>query len=74
MPEIMRETDGFGQRVMKTEYACDRPTDLCDLHRVRESRAVQISFMIDEDLGLVDEPSKRIGVNDAVTITLKLAA
>lgn len=36
--------------------------------------AVKIAFVIDEDLSLIDEPTKRSRMNDAIAVALKLTA
>jgi len=41
---------------------------------VGQSCAVQVAFVIDENLGLVYEAPKRCGVNDAIAVTLVFAA
>ena len=47
---------------------------MCDLDGMCQPRAEQVAFMVDEDLGLVFEPAKGGGMNDAVAITLEFAA
>ena len=42
-----------------------------DLNRMGQSGSVQVAFMIDENLGLVHEPPKPGGMNDAIAIALK---
>jgi Holliday junction resolvasome RuvABC endonuclease subunit len=37
-----------------------------------QARAKQVAFMIEEHLGLVDQTPKRSGMNDPITIALKL--
>jgi len=39
-----------------------------------ETRAIQVTFVIDENLCLVDEASKRGGMNNAIAVPLKFAA
>jgi hypothetical protein len=41
---------------------------------MRQARSVQVTFVVDEDLGLVDKSAKRGGMDDAVTIALILTA
>jgi hypothetical protein len=72
MPKIVREANSLGQRLVQAEHAGDRAPDLCDFHRVRQSCSVEITLVVDEDLRLVDQPTKGIGVHDAIAITLKL--
>ena len=39
-----------------------------------QSRSIKVALVINEDLGLVDEPPERGRVDDSVAISLKLAA
>jgi hypothetical protein len=41
---------------------------------MRQTRAIQIAFVIDENLGLVDQATKGSGMNDPISITLKFTA
>jgi hypothetical protein len=68
----MGETNGLGERFVQSQGTRNRTSDLRHFHRVRDARAIEITFVIDEDLRLVDEASKRIRVNDAITIALEL--
>jgi len=43
---------------------------LGDFQRMRQTRAEQIAFVVDENLGLVFEPAESGRMNDAVTISL----
>ena len=74
VPEVVREADRLGERLVDVERARDGAPDLRDFERMRDARAVQIAFVIHEDLGLVDEAAKRIRMDDAVAIALKLGA
>jgi hypothetical protein len=58
----------------RRRHASDRTRDLRDLDGVRQRRAVQVAFVIDEDLGLVDQAAKGVGMDDAIAVALKLAA
>ena len=51
-----------------------RARDLGDLDAVRQPRAEQVAFVIDEDLGLVFEAAEGGGMDDAVAVALELAA
>ena len=74
VPEVVREANRFGQRLVDVERACHGAPDLRDFERMRDAGAVQVAFVIHEDLGLVDEAAKRIRMDDAIAIALKLAA
>ena len=72
--EVVRQADRFGQRFAETEGACDRAAYLRYLQRVSQSRAIQVAFVIDEDLRLVHEAPERGRVNDAVPVPLIFTA
>ena len=72
--EIMGEADRLDEVLVQAQRARDRAGDLRDFERVREPRPVEIAFVVDEHLGLVDEAAERRGVNDAVAIALELRA
>ena len=73
MPDIVSEGDRLRQVLVETQPARDRARDLRHLERVRHARPIVVARN-DVDLRLVLEPAKRFGVQDAVTITLKLRA
>ena len=70
MPEIMGEADGLGQFLVQLHRAGDGARYLRDLQRMRQPRSVQIALVIDEHLGLVDQPAKRGGMHDAIAVAL----
>ena len=72
--EVVREADRFGERFVQLQRARDGARDLRDFDRVRQPRAVQVAFVIDEHLRLVDQTAERGGMNDAVAVALKFAA
>src|SRR6188508_2766457 len=41
---------------------------------MREPRAIEVAFVVHEDLGLVDEAAERGGVDHAVAVALELRA
>src|SRR5690349_1479407 len=71
MTKIVRQRDGLDQILIELQIACDRTADLRHFQAVRQARAEQIAFTIDENLGLVLEPPERGGMNDAVPVALK---
>ena len=73
MTQIMRETDGLDEILVEAHGAGDRPRDLCDFQRMSQPRAIEVAFVIDEDLGLVHESTKRGAMNDSIAVALKLA-
>src|SRR5688572_7421519 len=62
--KIVREADRLGQRLVQAQRACDGPADLGNLERMGDPGAVQVAFVVHENLRLVDEPAKGIRVND----------
>ena len=64
----------LGQILVEPKEAGERARDLRHLQRVREPRAVVVALVRDEDLGLVHEPAKGSGVDDAVAVAAKLIA
>jgi len=74
VPEIVRKTDGLGERLVEIERTGDRTGDLRDLERVGDARAVKVTLVVHEHLRFVDQAPEGIGVDDAVAIALILAA
>ena len=72
--QIVREADRFGERFVQLQCSRDRACDLRHFDRMRQPSAIQIAFVIDEYLGLVDQATKGSGMNDAIAIALELAA
>ena len=74
VPQVMCQRDSFHQILVETQRAGDAAPDLGNLKAMRQTRAKQVTFVIDENLRLVFEATKCRGVNDAVAVSLKLAA
>ena len=72
--EIMRERDRFSQVLVEMEPARYRAANLRDFKAVRQAGSKEIAFVIDEDLGLVDQAPERGAVHDAIAVALVLAA
>src|SRR5690606_8424030 len=72
--EIVREAHGLDEILVEAHRPGDRAGDLSHLERMREARAVVVAFVVDEDLGLVDEAAEGRGVDDAVAVALELVA
>src|SRR5580704_6996927 len=68
--EIVRQTDRLRQHLVQGERPGDGTRDLRNLQRMREAGAIQVAFVIDEHLSLVDQPAEGGGVDDAVAVTL----
>ena len=56
------------------ERGGDRAGDLRHFHGVGEAGAVQVAFVIDEHLGLVDQAPEGVGMDDAIAVALEFAA
>jgi hypothetical protein len=67
----MGQSNGFDQVFIQSQGACNRAAKLRHLQRMREPGAKQVAFMVQKNLGFVDQPAKRSAVNDAVTVALK---
>ena len=74
MAEVVGERDRFGQVLVEPQAARDRAPDLRHFEAVREPRAEEIAFVVDEDLGLVFEPPEGGGMDDAVAVALVFGA
>ncbi len=72
--EIVCQADGLDEILVEPQRARHRAGNLGDFQRVRETGAIQISLVIDEDLGLVDETPERGRVNDPIPVALKFSA
>jgi hypothetical protein len=70
--KIVRERNRLNEIFADAQVTGDRARNLCHFERVRQTRAKQVAFVIDEDLGLVFEPAKCGRMHDAVAIALKL--
>ena len=72
--EIMGQRYGLDQRFIELQRAGDGAGDLRHFNRVRDARAIQIAFVVDEHLGLVRQAPKGIRVDDAIAVALEFAA
>src|SRR5262245_66244480 len=68
MAEIVGERQRFGEVLVQSECTRERTGNLRDLKRVRQSRAIVIALVIDEDLRFVRQPAKGSGVDDFVAV------
>jgi hypothetical protein len=68
MAEIVGERQRFGEVLVQSECTRERTGNLRDLKRVRQSRAIVIALVIDEDLRFVRQPAKGSGVDDSVAV------
>ena len=72
--EIVRQTDCLDKILVEPERAGNCPGNLSDLKRVRQSSAIKITLVVNENLGLVHQTAKRRRMNYTVPIPLKFAA
>ena len=70
MAQVVQEGDRLGQVLVEAELAGDGAADLGDFEGVRQAGAVVVAGLVDEHLGLVHEPAKRGGVDDAIAVAL----
>jgi hypothetical protein len=70
----MGKADCLDQLAVQLQLPRDGPAYLGNFQRMREARPVEVAFVIDEYLGLVDEPPEGCRVHDSIAVTLKLAA
>ncbi|MDT4863467.1 hypothetical protein FQZ97_981760 [compost metagenome] len=71
VPQIVSERDRLDQILVQTQRTRDAAPKLRHLQRVGQTRSKQIAFVVEKNLGLVDQPAKRGAVDDAVTVALK---
>jgi hypothetical protein len=69
--EIMSKNNSLGEVLIEGQGSCYGAPNLSDFEGMSEATAIIIAFVIDEDLGLVGQASESVGVNNAITITLK---
>src|SRR5262249_22248444 len=74
MAEVMAEADRLDEVLVERQRPGDGARDLRDLERVGEPRAVVIAARRDEDLRLVAQAAKRLGVHDPVAVALQRRA
>ena len=70
----MGERNRLGQILVEPKLPGDRPSDLRDLQRVGQPRAVMIALVRQKDLRLVRQPPESRGVQHAVTVALERAS
>src|SRR6187549_1958046 len=77
MPErrvskIVGQANRLGERFIDAERARHGAPDLGDFERMSDASAIQVAFVIHEYLGLVDQSTKRVRMDDAISIALEL--
>jgi len=71
--EIVGQRDGFHQVFVQLQVAGDGAGDLRDFDAVRQARAEQVAFVVDEYLSLVFQPAKGGAMDDAVAVALEFS-
>jgi hypothetical protein len=72
--EVVRQRDRLDQVLVQPQRPRDRTRELRHFERVREAGAKQVALMVEEHLGLVDQPAEGGGVDDAVAVALEVGA
>ena len=70
MPQVMCQTDGFGQVFIQTQPPGNGPGDLGHLQRMGQPCTVEIPFRREEDLRLLFQPAECFAVDDPVPVPL----
>jgi len=68
----MGQRNGLDQIFMQLKRTRHGAGQLSHLKRVGESCSKQIAFVVQKNLRFVDQSSKGTGVNDAVSVSLKI--
>jgi hypothetical protein len=71
VPEVVRQGDGLDQILVQAQAVCHRATELGHLQGMGQAGPEQIAFVVEEDLGLVNQPAKRRAVDDPIPVALK---
>ena len=74
MADVVTQGQDFAQIVVQAESGGDGASDLADLQGVGQPVPEVIGIVGIEDLGLLVQTAKRLGVNDAVPVPLERVA
>jgi hypothetical protein len=74
MTEVVRQRDRLHQVLVQAHRARHGSAELSNLQRMRETGSEEVAFVVQEDLGLVDQAAERRAVDDAVAIALEIGA
>src|ERR1700683_1185885 len=72
--KVMGKADRLRQRLVQAQGERNRTRDLGHLDGMRHARAIQIPFVVDEYLRLVDQPPERVGMDNPIAVALELTA
>ncbi len=59
VPKIVRQAYCLGERLVEIQGHCGAASDLGHLQRVRQTGAIQVTFVVNEHLRLVNKAAKR---------------
>ena len=68
VPQIVGQTDGFGEVFIAAQPAGQGSAELGHLNRMGQTRAIVIAFIEDKDLCLIHQPPKRGRMYDPVAV------
>ena len=71
VPQIMGQGYSLDEVFIQLQGTRNTPAQLRDFERVCQTGTKKVAFMVQKDLGFVDQTSERRGMNDAVPVTLK---
>src|SRR3954447_3329885 len=71
VPQVMCQGDGLDQIFIQPQVTRNRAAYLRHLQTMCQPRPEQVTFMIDENLGFILEPSECRRMNDSVAVSLK---
>ena len=74
MPEVVAEGNGFGQVFVQAQGARNGTPNLRNFEGMGQAGAVVVALRGDEYLCLVGQAAKRLGMDDAVAVTLETGA
>jgi hypothetical protein len=74
MAQVVSERQRLGEVFIQAQGARKRPGDLRNFERMRESRTVVVTFVIDEYLRFMGQPAERSRVDNPVAIAAERIA
>ncbi len=74
MAKIVAERNRLRKIFVQAQRTCDSASDLSNLKRMRQARAIMVLFRVDEYLRLVLQPPERFRVHYSVPVPLKFGA
>jgi len=72
--QVVGQRDGFHQIFVELQGPGDRAAQLGDFERMGQPGSKQVTFMVQEDLRLVDQAPESGGMHDAVAVALVLGS